>query len=110
MRLRFRAHIAFFLLLTCVVHVFPVKWLHECKESTEETAILLTDLAADMPTLSSLHLKCNLCDFQVPPFIRISSDWRIELPSFSDDFHALLAPAPDLPLLYGLAPRAPPIA
>lgn len=75
MNFQTRSHIAFFLLLISLVHVLPVKLLHECKESAENQENHLESTVKGTETLTTLHLECNLCEFQLPPFTQLASDF-----------------------------------
>ena len=109
MRQQFRKHIGCLLLLASMVHVLPMKVLHQCPDAHNPSEIQLTCSEQGI-SLSSLHVKCNLCDFHVPPFIRSLSDFRVATPATLPCFNVQLTIAPELPLLRELAPRAPPLA
>lgn len=110
MKFQIRSHIAFFLLLISLVHVLPIKLLHECKESTENHENHLASIVKGTEILTTLHPECNLCEFQLPPFTQLSSDFSTLTDAFPFQQGITAADPPELfsPAILNL--RGPPTA
>ncbi len=110
MNFQARSHIAFFLLLISLVHILPVKLLHECKESAENQEILPGSVAKGTEILTTLHLECKLCEFQLPPFTQLTANYSPLITPFVLQQAITAVDPPDLfsPAVLNL--RGPPIA